>query len=225
MAMTEAEWLACTNPMMLLEFLQDKAGDRKLRLFACGCYRHVWDRLPSDFIQEAVEITERLVDGLAADYELDSVSRRAMEEKRVMPPSGRVWMSHVTTPLADCRWMGGWEVGRHVAWETSGLGVRREERRFQAALLRCVVANPFRPPPPLPPAVLAWNDSTVRRIAEGIYEERELPAGTLGNPRLAILADALLDAGCEDEELIRHCRSSGPHVRGCWAVDLILGKS
>jgi biotin carboxyl carrier protein len=91
-------------------------------------------------------------------------------------------------------------------------------------LLRCIFGNPFRPQTPLPPAVLAWNDGTVRRLAEGIYEERQLPAGTLDAARLAILADALLDAGCDDEELIAHCRNEGPHVRGCWTIDLILGK-
>jgi hypothetical protein len=41
---------------------------------------------------------------------------------------------------------------------------------------------------------------------------------------LAILADALFDAGCDNEELLTHCRADGPHVRGCWAVDLILGR-
>jgi hypothetical protein len=57
-----------------------------------------------------------------------------------------------------------------------------------------------------------------------IYQERQLPGDTLVTARLAILADALLDAGCDDEELIAHCRSAGPHVRGCWAVDFILAK-
>jgi hypothetical protein len=65
----------------------------------------------------------------------------------------------------------------------------------------------------------------VRRIAEGIYEDRRLPEGVLDSARLAIVADALLDAGCDDEVLIEHCRSDGPHVRGCWAVNLILGRS
>jgi hypothetical protein len=88
----------------------------------------------------------------------------------------------------------------------------------EAARFRDIFGNPFRPSPPLPPAVLRWQDSTVRRIAEGIYEEHAFD-------RLPILADALLDAGCDDEELIAHCRSAGPHARGCWAVDLILGKS
>ena len=81
------------------------------------------------------------------------------------------------------------------------------------------------PSPPITPAVLAWNDATVLRIAQDIYEERRLPEGTLDNVRLGMLADALLDAGCEDEELIQHCRQPGPHVRGCWAVDLCLRKS
>jgi hypothetical protein len=96
---------------------------------------------------------------------------------------------------------------------------------YVCEVLACIVGNPFRPPPLPPAAVLAWNDSTVPCIAQVIYEERRLPVGTLDNARLAILADALLDAGCEDEHLITHCSSEGPHVRGCWAVDLILGKS
>jgi hypothetical protein len=81
-----------------------------------------------------------------------------------------------------------------------------------------IYGNPFRSFPPLPNDVLAWNDSTVPRLAQAIYDDRTFD-------RLPLLADALLDAGCADEELIRHCRSEGPHVRGCWPVDQILGKS
>jgi hypothetical protein len=95
---------------------------------------------------------------------------------------------------------------------------------YLCEVLACLFGNPFKPSPPLPPSVLAWNGGTVRRIAQGIYDDRRLPEGTLDTGRLAILADALLDAGCDDDELIRHCRSEGPHVRGCWAVDFILGK-
>jgi hypothetical protein len=98
------------------------------------------------------------------------------------------------------------------------------ERAAQAVLCRDIFGSLSFRPVTIAPPVLAWSDGTVRRIAEGIYEERLLPAGTLDNTRLAILADALLDAGCDDEDLIQHCRSAGPHVRGCWAVDLILGK-
>jgi hypothetical protein len=51
-----------------------------------------------------------------------------------------------------------------------------------------------------------------------------MPEGTLDTTRLAVLADCLLDAGCDDEKLIGHCREPGIHVRGCWAVDAILRK-
>jgi hypothetical protein len=70
---------------------------------------------------------------------------------------------------------------------------------------------------PIDQAVLRWNDGTVRRVAEGIYNDRAFG-------RLPILADALLDSGCDNEELLQHCRSEGPHFLGCWAVDLILDK-
>jgi hypothetical protein len=111
-----------------------------------------------------------------------------------------------------------------ATWQAAEAAGRREQQA-QAALLRDIFGPlPFRPPPPLPPAVLAWNDDTVRRLAQAIYDERQLPAGTLDTARLGVLANALLDAGCEDDEVVRHLREPGPHVRGCWVVDVILGK-
>ena len=104
--------------------------------------------------------------------------------------------------------------------ESSALmrGAGEEEGRHHATLLRDIFGNPFRPPPPIAPAVLAWNGGTVRRLAQAIYDERR-------RDDMPLLADALLDAGCMEEKLIAHCRSEGPHVRGCWVVDLLLGKS
>ena len=88
----------------------------------------------------------------------------------------------------------------------------------QAALLHDIFGPlPFRAVA-IHPDVLAWNDRVVLRVAQAVYDERRFGV-------MPILADALLDAGADDEELIQHCRSAGPHVRGCWAVDLILGKS
>jgi hypothetical protein len=88
----------------------------------------------------------------------------------------------------------------------------------ESILLRDIFSNPYRPAPSLPASVLAWNEGTVVRIAEGIYEERAFD-------RLPILYDALLDAGCDDEALLSHCRAPGPHVRGCWAIDLLLRRA
>jgi hypothetical protein len=63
-----------------------------------------------------------------------------------------------------------------------------------------------------------------RRLAQAAYEDRHLPAGTLDDTRLLILADALEEAGCSDAAILGHLRGPGPHVRGCWVLDLILGK-
>jgi hypothetical protein len=93
------------------------------------------------------------------------------------------------------------------------------ERAHQAGLLRDVF-NPFRPASASP----AWQAPQVVALAQAAYDQRELPAGTLDVARLAILADALEDAGCDQPDLLGHLHGSGPHVRGCWAVDLILGK-
>jgi hypothetical protein len=93
-----------------------------------------------------------------------------------------------------------------------------------ADILRDVVGPvPFRPLP-LTPSVKTWNNQVVQRLAEAAYNERQLPAGTLDMARLAVLADALEEAGCHDAGLLGHLRSAGPHVRGCWALDLLLQK-
>jgi hypothetical protein len=82
-----------------------------------------------------------------------------------------------------------------------------------AALLREVAGNPYRPVIVAP----SWLNADVLRLAQGAYDESRFDD-------LPILADALEDAGCADEALLSHLRSAGPHVRGCWALDLILGK-
>jgi hypothetical protein len=92
----------------------------------------------------------------------------------------------------------------------------QEQAAQQIHLIREIVGNPFRRPT-VQQAWLRWNDGTVPRIAQGIYEERAFD-------RLPILHDALLDAGCDNEDILAHCRGAGPHVRGCWALDLLLAK-
>jgi hypothetical protein len=105
------------------------------------------------------------------------------------------------------------------------LAGRQKQYGRHCRILHDLFGNPFRPSPPLPPAVLAWNDGTVRHIAEGIYAERRMPEGALDTTRLAILTDALEEAGCADAGLLGHLRSPGPHYRGCFALDALLGRS
>jgi hypothetical protein len=76
------------------------------------------------------------------------------------------------------------------------------------------------------PDWLTWNDGTVGRLARAAYDGRRMPAGEMEPERLAVLADALEDAGCRDQEVLGHLRESGKvHYRGCWVLDLLLGRS
>jgi hypothetical protein len=90
----------------------------------------------------------------------------------------------------------------------------------QANLLRDIIGNPFHPVS-INPASLT---PTVSNFAAAAYEERELPKGHLDAALLGVLADALEDAGCDNAELLGHLRGPGRHVRGCWALDVLLGK-
>ena len=103
------------------------------------------------------------------------------------------------------------------AWADAHRGAIRAEEAAQADILRDIFANPFRATG-FDPVWRAWNDGGLVKIAQGILGERAFD-------RMPIVADALLDAGCDNEELIAHCRSGGDHVRGCWALDLILGRA
>jgi hypothetical protein len=234
--MTEAEWLACTDPTPMLDFLRGKASDRKLRLFACACCRRglvLRDNPASASASKATDLISVLEayadgdpDGLihpedlpwirgSQDYEPFFViwEENAAKLSLIRPGEGASTAADLLGTIAQTT----------AAQEERERGGRIEKQAVLVVLSE-VFGNPFRPSPPLLAAALNWNDRTIPHIAEAIYKERKLPEGTLDTARLAILADALLDAGCEDEALIQHCREPGPHVRGCWAVDLILGK-
>jgi hypothetical protein len=103
-------------------------------------------------------------------------------------------------------------------------GRRAQYLATHSNLLHDVFGNPWQHSV-VDPSWLTWNAGTVAKLATGIYEERSPRDGTFNNERLAVLADALEEAGCHDADILTHCRGPGPHVRGCWVVDLILGKS
>ncbi len=240
--MTEAEWLACADPLKLLAALfllraGRPPGQRKERLFACACCRRVWGRLTDPRSREAVEAAELVADGLlpaerlrAARAGASAAAAAAGEERR---RTGRAW-SHTRDPqetAADAAWracdleeLNAFELGlialRTGALTRAGLAA---SRRQDVALVRDVFGNPFRYAPPPRPEWLAWGGGVVLRLAQAAYDERPSD-GLLDRARLAVLADALEEAGCEDAELLGHLRAPGPHVRGCWALDLILGK-
>src|SRR5262249_48731329 len=137
-----------------------------------------------------------------------------------LPP----WCLHTFAELSD---------GRHPqpAWEfalavtlmprvVQATAAHGPEDRAQAALGRDIFGNPLRPGAAAP----VWRTATVISLAQAAYNERLMPSVHLNPARLAILADALEEAGCTEQAILDHLRSPGPHVRGCWPVDHILGK-
>jgi hypothetical protein len=113
---------------------------------------------------------------------------------------------------------------RRAVWTRLQEQAREEEHAAQAVVLRDLFGNPFRPLPPLAPSLLNWHGGIILKLAQAAYDHRDLPSGHLDPARLAVLADALEEAGCTSPDLLNHCRRPGVHVRGCWVIDLLLGK-
>jgi hypothetical protein len=227
--MTEAEWLASARAGPMLRLVGKKAHTRKLRLFACACARRVWRRISQKVARRAVEVAEQFADGLATAEEL-SAARSALSRYL-----GGLMYPFRNTDGASTAYYTTLEDACACARDTAAFGQetaafkttadaatleagRRAEQRQQCDLLRCIFGPlPFRAPPRLNPAWLAWEAGTVPKLAAAVYDERAFD-------RLPILADALEDAGCTETEQLTHLRAPGPHARGCWALDLLLGK-
>lgn len=242
--MTEAEWLACEEPRRMLRFLADKASGRKLRLFAIACSRGFV--IPANAVaSEAVfRVGERIADGE------DSYVARGSASPLAELRTGHREADLLTIQFFDddagaaAEWASWMAVGiresdardASLSPEARGLealiqfqpsfsspecvAAARAESMVQAGLLRDLAGDLFRPGTLDP----AHRTPTAWRIAQAAYEERELPSGHLDIARLGVLSDALEEAGCTDEALLSHLRSPGPHVRGCWALDLVLGQ-
>lgn len=237
--MTEAEWQNCEDAQKMLEWLREsgKASERKLRLFSVACCRGVWSLLATWATRRAVEVAERYADGAAGEEELASEAYGLRSDARQRGASAAqqaagasVWLdplsaSSYSAVAAACGVRESIPAGaarRRFAALSEAVDA---ERATHCGVLRDLFGSlPFREIH-IAPAWLAWNDGTVRRLAAAIYEERALPSGHLDTARLAVLADALEESGCTDAELLAHLRSSGPHVRGCFALDAVLGKS
>jgi hypothetical protein len=225
--MTEEEWLTATDPAPMLEWLRGRASERKLRLFACACCWDTSHSLWSKFGNQAVSVAARFAEGVAIVDELESIRAAIYQELRpnmygdepVWDPTWWACDPTIDRGAVGCAF---YASNRGVGlpldlpdYDSEFERVHSIERQFQADLLRELFGNPFRPITLDP----AWLTSTVVALARGIYDEKAFD-------RMPILADALQDAGCEDEAILTHCRDEkGVHVRGCWVVDLVLGKA
>jgi hypothetical protein len=250
--MKQDGWQTCQNPAEMLQFLLHRKAvsrravtlQRKLRLFACGCCRRVWHLLPEGPYRRAVEAAEghadgrehrealevagALLRGVRLPYEPLTAEKlqRAVASATFLPDRAGLG------PFVGSALRTAWEVGEVVTLPPAALtaaGPQSEaylagrrspayltEQRLRADLVRDVIPSPFEPVR-FDSAWLAWRHDTVVNLARSIYDEHRLAD-------LLILADALEEAGCDNPEVLAHCRGPGPHLRGCWVLDLLLGK-
>lgn len=216
--MTEAEWSESIDPWLMLEFVRsdkgarNKKARRKTRLFACVCCRDFLLYLDQRS-QEAVEASERYADG-AISYTAfrhawqtalgigigKSQPNRMWAHLAIMASNPTIWpsvlqMTHMLAAVGD--------------WNSPGYNavLSYQEQTF---------SNPFRPVRIKRPW-LKWNETIIPKLAQAIYDERAFD-------QMPILADALEEAGCDNLDILHHCRQPREHVRGCWVIDLILDK-
>ena len=217
--MNEAEWLNSHDPRAMLQDVGNTASERMLLLFCVACCRAIGAPHP-DRDGPIIEAVERYADGIGSEAEVIRAVRAYDSD---------YCLAHRIAQFFEIRGHG-YDLSLHLhaagvtntaSWIGLGQGGSELERgaeigrraREQAALLRDIIGYPFRPVAFDP----AWRTSNAVALAAQMYESRDFSA-------MPILADALQDAGCETAEILDHCRSAGPHVRGCWVVDFVLAR-
>lgn len=242
--MNEHEWVIATDPAAMLDFLDGKTSERKLRLFACACVRRHWDRLRFHAgrveviaahhhpARQAVETAERYADGEASDADLENARQHAeMGWPNASPfdqlANQAAWAATLEPAMEAARQARefarlqavrdaayevppGWSEQQHNAAESA------RECGQQAELVREIFGNPFRKAL-IDPNWLRCNSGAADAILRMVVEDQRYA-------ELPYLADALMDAGCEVESLLRHLREPRGHVRGCWAIDALMGR-
>ena len=247
-AMTEEEWLVCDSPHPMLYHLRPwRRRRRKFRFYACASFRRqeVWVRLKVP-CKELLDVSERHAIGLAGSEQFKAAKRavqkmtafdRAAHGEWGPPLYGQALLEYLRLDhlpqwegpesssssrydyLSEEAILGRAEMrqrGMEVITEAMAVRIQSEyvaSQNDHLYFLRDIFGNPFRPVVADP----AWLTPTAVSIASSIYQDRAFD-------RLPSLADALEEAGCTHADVLLHCRTPGEHVRGCWVVDLVLGK-
>jgi hypothetical protein len=207
----------------MLTFLREagKLSEPKLRLFGVACSRRIWPLLSAGY-REAVEVAEK-AGGHVNLRQVPPEAAESVEGWWLAEPS-KTGLSLAAEIAAEATAN---EVASKVAteeqfeedtWRQTPVWreAHRAERAAQAVLLRDLF-NPFHPGT-VEPSVLTWNAGVVAKMAERIYQARLFDD-------LSVVRDALLDAGCNDTELLEHLAVAEGHVVGCWALDALTGRS
>jgi hypothetical protein len=214
----------------MMGWLRWRLSDRKLRLFACACCRHIWSLIADPRSQEAVRIAEEYADGRVPSPNLLAARQAAAQAVEATSPWTKPRAAaQAAEAVARLDWSAGvvaTPASAYASWEAhtaprgkagrAGRKARLATESVQAALLRDIVGIPFRSMS-IEAACLTRHGGAIPKLAQAIYDDRRFSA-------LPVLADALEEAGCTDPDILGHCRGPGPHVRGCWVVDLLLGK-
>ncbi len=223
-AISETGWDAGKDPQAMLAFLRDKASPRKLRLFAVACARRVEAGWNPDGRLDALGIAERFADGLEGTGALAEAHNRTYVLSFHLGPDGNkreAAGAAFGATLGDAA-----EAAVRAAHAAacaacgqpwSADNAPAAARRTQVRLLHCLFGNPLQPIG-VGPGVLAWRDGLAVSVARRMYESGDFA-------ELPVLADMLEDAGCGDARMLKHCRDAGPHARGCFVVDLLLGRA
>ena len=201
--MTEAEWLTCDEPSELVGFLDSRLSRRKLRLIICALCRLSWHKFTDERSRRAVIAVEESVESPSSDEIPQSAQSDAIAAYDAVYYHGEAGADYMPAQAAAILAFGG-TIEAMWCLPTGGRG---------AAIMRDIAGNLFRPASLNP----SWRTDSVLALACQMYESRDFDV-------MPILADALQDAGCNDAHVLDHCRRPGPHVRGCWVVDLVLGK-
>ncbi len=202
--MTEAEWLACVDPRPMIEALRRRASQRKFRLFSCAAARlcSFYDLPEGSNDLKAILAVEEWAEGDARVEDL-------AEARELAQKAGARWVTDRYAFTGARTWAN---------------TARADSSRVAAycGRARCIFGHPFRRTKP----AATWRDGggMILTLARAASAERILPAGLLDQARLGVLSDALEEAGCTDADILGHLRAPGPHVRGCWVLDLICGK-
>jgi hypothetical protein len=218
----------------MLTHLRDsgKLTERKARLFAVACSHIVWPFMTDERSRQAVEIGEQFADGLVGQKALKAARRNAFAASKSpsAPASCRTYPTAAEhagivalNVCMDTKHQSHWEMANatagcanslvfHAQGDTAGWA----DRRIQCDMLRCIFGDSFSPVV-FEASWLTWHSGVVRTLAQSVYDDRAFDL-------LPILADALEEAGCCDTMILAHCRQRREHRRGCWVVDLILGK-
>jgi hypothetical protein len=226
--MNVTEWMACTDPWVMLIFLEPRASNRKLQLFAAACCRRAWSLGTDPRHRELVEAAERFADGLLSKEEFDG-SRDVVVELSADYPEDNPWNSSRFLTAATLHARGGGAAKYAANFAAKGLAclageeesepwlfALRAEMTSQCALLRDIFGYPFRPFR-VDPVWLSNEGHHAQRLARKMYD-----ASRYGD--LSLLADVLERAGCDDPIVLDHCRAPGTHVRGCWVLDGLIGR-